>query len=158
MRKPTFAELHRRMSELSTASIKVGVLDSAGTTADGTPLVEIAAVHEYGTSESSAIHIPQRSFIRSTFKRTASERTKITASLIKKVTNDHYMTVQRALGLYGNWAVARVKETIVKRLTTGPESQALKPATIAAKGSSTPLIDTAQLKNSISYEIIEAKK
>jgi len=138
------------MREISKGSVKVGLLQNAGTTPDGTPLTEIGAVHEFGTLDG---HIPQRSWLRSTFRRTDAARKQFTAELVKKVLKGS-VSVERALGLLGAWAVARVQETIVQRLTEGPENQANAPSTIAAKGSSTPLVDTGQLKNAISFQVV----
>jgi len=147
---PSFASVAARMREISKGSVKVGLLQNAGTTPDGTPLTEIGAVHEFGTLDG---HIPQRSWLRSTFRRTDAARKQFTAELVKKVLKGS-VSVERALGLLGAWAVARVQETIVQRLTEGPENQANAPSTIAAKGSSTPLVDTGQLKNAISFQVV----
>jgi hypothetical protein len=148
---PSLSSIVHRLREISKASVKVGLLQNAGSAPDGTPLTEIGAVHEFGTRDG---HIPQRSWLRATFRRTDAQRKAFTSNLIKKVLSDQSMSVDRALGLLGAWAVARVQETIVRRLTEGPENQALKPATIAAKGSSTPLVDTGQLKNAIAFQVV----
>lgn len=149
--KSKFSELVSRLRQIGGDVVKVGVLSSAGSTPEGTPLVEIAAVHEFGNRANT---IPQRSFIRSTFRRTMAERQKLIARILKKVTNGSIDT-QQGLGLLGQWAVARVKETIVKRLTEGNQPQELKPATIARRKpqSTTPLLYTGLLKNSISYVV-----
>ncbi len=150
-----FTELHKRLADMGRAIVKVGVLADAGAAPDGTPLVEIAAVHEFGNRAGT---IPQRSFLRSTFHRTEAARAKLVANILKQITHGKVTEVQ-GLGLLGQWAVARVKETIVKRLTEGSDPQELKPATIAARRrkdgitSTTPLLNTGLLKNSISYQV-----
>jgi phage gpG-like protein len=157
--KSKFSELKARLDRMGGAVVKVGVLSGAGEAADGTPLVEIAAVHEFGNRAGT---IPQRSFIRATFKRTRAERQKMIARILKKITEGKLDETQ-GLGLLGQWAVGKVKQTIVKRLTEGDQPQELKPATIAARKrkdgvtSTTPLLDTGLLKNSISYVVVGGK-
>lgn len=155
--KPTFLGLVAKLRELKTLKVKVGVLGDAGASPDGTPLAEIAAVHEFGTSPSSKIQIPQRSFIRSTFRRTTSDRQKLTERLLKGVLNGK-LSAEQALELLGQWSVGQIKDTIVKRMTEGPDPQELKPETIARKGSSTPLIDTGLMRNSITYALVKETK
>lgn len=147
---PSLASVVGRLREISRAYVKVGLLQSSGSAPDGTPLTDIGAFHEFGTKD-----IPQRSWLRATFRRTDEARKAFTEALVKKVMNETSMTVDRALGLLGTWAVARVQETIVKRLTEGPGPQELAQSTIDAKGSSTPLLDTAQMKNAIAFQVVK---
>lgn len=134
--------------------VKVGIIASKGgkdTTADGgLTMIELAAIHEFG---SPAAGIPQRSFIRSTFAREENHRqlVELTAKLTQKVI--HGMPLERALGLIGAWAVARIRETIDKRLTQGPDPQENAPATIRKKGSDLPLVDTGRLKQSLTWKV-----
>jgi hypothetical protein len=132
-----------RVAALSNGpSVRVGVFGSAGDQ-DGVSLAEIAAFHEFGTST-----IPERSFLRSTFYgHGADSLAKICAKLTAAIVVGKMDELQ-ALELLGTWAVAEVKKTI----RAGIEP-ALAPATIAAKGSSIPLIDTAQLINSVSHVV-----
>ena len=132
--------------------VKVGVLAQKGgkEAAEGgdITMIELAAIHEFG---SPAAGIPQRSFIRSTFARDENHRAlkELAAKLTTQVI--HGMKLERALGLMGAWAVARIRETIDQRLTQGPEPQENAPYTIAKKGSDLPLVDTGRLKQSLAW-------
>lgn len=150
MGAPSLASIVARLREISRSSVKVGLLQNAGSTPEGISLAELGAVHEFGSKDGRII---QRSWLRATFRRTDSERKTFVVGLVKKIMSDNGMAVDRALGLLGAWAVARCQETIVKRLTEGPEAQDNKPSTVEAKGSSTPLVDTAQMKNAISFKV-----
>ena len=124
--------------------VRVGVFDNGGME-NGVSIAEIAAFHEFGTST-----IPERSFLRSTFYGHAAEElkqmcAKLTAAIVAGKMNE-----SRALGLLGTWAAAQVKKTIRSNI-----APALAPETIARKGSSVALIDTAQLLNSVTHVVDE---
>ncbi len=134
------------------AHVKVGILQSKGGGAahDGISMVELAAIHEFG---SPAAGIPRRSFIYATFQvRKTRELVAITSKLAKKVIAGG-MSVEHALGVLGIWGAAAVKKTIRDKLTIGPDPQANSPATIAAKKSATPLVDTGRLINAVAHEV-----
>jgi phage gpG-like protein len=132
--------------------VLVGVIAAKGGDAPaaegGITMIELAAIHEFGSPEAG---IPQRSFIRSTFNRSdvRNEMGQLAGKLVGKVIQG--MKLQTALGLMGAWGVAQIKNTVNNRMTTGPENQALKPATIKAKGSDLPLVDTGRLLNAIQW-------
>lgn len=133
--------------------VKVGIIASKGgnephDASSGISLIEMMAIHEFGSPEAG---IPQRSSIRSTFARgdVHNELRELAAKVTTKVI--HGMSLGQGLGLIGAWGVAKIKDTIKTRQTTGPESQANAPSTIRKKGSNLPLVDTARLMNALSW-------
>lgn len=155
------------------ARVRVGILaDSTHSSAPegGKPteisMLELAAIHEFG---SPAAGIPERSFIRSTIENKRTQINQAIESIVggamKKLlaretlhAGDVRESVKHSLGLLGTKVASMMRATIRQRQTTGPEPQALKPATIARKGSTLPLVDTAQLINSITYEVVDGEK
>ncbi len=153
----------------TAARVKVGVLhdsrhEADGETAGEISMLELAAIHEFG---SPAAGIPERSFIRSTLTAKRDEINtaieELLGTAVKKLLESPNVTesmaesaAKKALGLLGTKVVSMMRATIRDRETTGPEDQALKPATIRRKKSSLPLVDTAQLINSLSYEVVGA--
>lgn len=142
-----FDKLVKKIGALAHKSVRVGVLSAKGGNEDrdGISMVELAAIHEFGTED-----IPERSFLRGTFKDASvrREQVKVSTSLAKKIINDN-MSVDQALELLGTWGVSKVKGQI-----TGPGiPPPLKPATIAAKGSNRPLVDTSRLLGAINHEV-----
>lgn len=133
------------IATLADARVTVGVL-SDGTESDGTSLLEIAAIHEFGAPGAG---IPERSFIRSTFRDRQREAATMAERLAKAIVL-RGMPVKQALGLLGAWGAAEVKRTITSGDGVPPP---LKPATIARKGSSRPLVDTGRLLASITWEV-----
>ena len=132
----------KRVSEMKRGTVRVGVMGDAGDE-NGVSLAEIAAFHEFGTST-----IPERSFLRATFFGHAAEGIRVMCEKLSKAVVEGKLDEPRALGLLGTWAVAEVKKTI--RASIAPE---LAAATIAAKGSSLPLVDTGQLINSVTFVV-----
>lgn len=150
--------------------VRVGVLSSAPHIAQGgdqqsanpISLIELAAIHEFG---SPAAGIPERSFMRSTLqhKRPALNAAidKFVGQGIKNLLDSDSTSgaaveaeARRALAKVGQTAVAMIRATIRERATTGPEPQENSSSTIARKGSTLPLVDTGQLINGLTYEVV----
>lgn len=111
---------------------------------DGLTNVVLGMIHEFGTIDGN---IPERSFIRATIDTNIDKYFKVTAKLSAKVVVGE-MTEKRALEILGLLVVSDIQSFIEAGI-----SPPLKPATIARKGSSVPLIDTSVLKNSITSEV-----
>jgi phage gpG-like protein len=130
--------------------VKVGVFGKAGNAKHTTAKmsnVELAAIHEFGRGR-----VPERSFIRST----VDENRPAYESMLRRVAHgvvDGKVTVERGLAIVGE----KVRSDIQNKITSNiPPS--LNPETIRAKGSSIALVDTGQLLNSITYEVVPAKE
>lgn len=116
---------------------------------DGIDNVRLAGVHEFGAQIDTGrgiVDIPERSFIRSTVDDHGGYKDVISKLADKVLTGS--MTVPQALGLLGEKVTSDMKRTIEKGIDP-PNA----PSTIEAKGSDKPLIDTAQMKNSITYAV-----
>lgn len=127
----------------SSGTVAVGVLSSmVGKGHGGTTLYDVAAANEFGTSS-----IPERSFLRGTID---AHRGKIVAfcrkQAIEVVRQD--ISVDVALGRIGLFVQGLIQQRIAAGIP--PENA---ESTIAAKGSSKPLIDSGQLRASIAYEV-----
>jgi hypothetical protein len=138
-------EAIRRAVEEAQGYVKVGVLQEAGQREDGKlSNAEVAFVHEFGAGK-----VPERSYLRSSFD---THRNAYLAMLKRMVPliYSRKLSGRQALELMGQRAVADTKARIQSGL-----HPALAPATIARKGSSTPLIDTGQLLNSLTYAFVD---
>lgn len=145
-------KLYKRVVDADRYRVRVGVLASKGGLrkhkASDLTLVEIAAIHEFG---SPAANIPERSFIRRTFLH------RVYHALVRKITDICKAIVlgvvdtKQGVGLLGAWGAAEVKNTITQDDIPPP----LTLETVKRKGSSKPLVDTGQLKNSISWEVVD---
>lgn len=122
-------------------NVKVGVLGSeAAARHGGTTTAQVAAVHELGAG------VPRRSWLRDWVE---PHRRQIAMKMRQAVDAIHRgARPDRVLGLIGVWAVGQIQRRISDNI--GP---ALSPATIARKGSSVTLIDTGQLRASISHAL-----
>jgi len=146
-------KLLAEMSKMRKAPfVKIGVLGAAGkdakTTTDGknSPLsvIAVAVFNEFGTET-----IPERPFIRTTARKKRKEVQQFEKQLIGMV-----------LRSKGSFGMKRVLNGIGLKFQTliqkGFREEAWKPnspKTVSRKGSSQPLIDTGQLRQSISYKV-----
>jgi hypothetical protein len=142
--------IRARLAEIDGMEVHVGIVGAAATAAhgdSGATNAEIGTAQEYGTPI-----LPERSFIRSTFRDPSviAEFERLQAGVVKAVVAGR-MPAARALGLLGAWGAGAVQETITNNKVDGP---ALKPATVARKGSSKLLVDTGQLARSVSWVVV----
>jgi len=122
-------------------SVKVGVMGSeAGEKHGDLTVADIATFHEFGLGN------PKRSFIADYVDEGVSDIEAKIRSAAERVIRGS--TIERELSILGLY----IQGEIQKRMSAGIPPP-LKPATIARKGSSTPLIDTGQLRSSITYEV-----
>lgn len=144
--------LIERCVALRHATVKVGVLEDKGSEAkhdeDEEPgemtVLEVATIHEFGAP---AAGIPARSFIRGTVDEEAGEITAAQRKLAIAVLSGK-LEVGRALNQLGALVSARIQRRIARGI-----QPPLLPRTVARKGSSKPLVNTGQLRSSISWEV-----
>lgn len=145
--------LVERIGSLAKASVKVGVLeDHAGeakrtrgkSAVKGLTLLQVATVHEFGAP---AAGIPARSFVRGTVDEQESairaDQRKIAVAVLSGK-----LDLRRGLDQLGARVAARIQQRIARGI-----APPLKQRTIERKGSSTPLVDTGQLRSSITWEV-----
>jgi hypothetical protein len=133
----------------SGPSVFVGVRDGAGASGDGTPLVMIAAVHEFGSSDG---HTPERSYLRSTADAKRDEYAAAIVGILDAAmaapAGQGNNVLKRGLGRLGAKVVGDVKLTI-----TNLDSPPNAPSTVRRKGADNPLVDTGRLRQSIDFEV-----
>ena len=100
-----------------------------------------------GFTRAHMIRIPQRSFMRSTFDKHQRTYLKMAADQAGRVI-DGKATAAQAVGLIGEKYLADIRNEINAGIPPP-----LKPATVRRKGSSKPLIDTGQLKGSLTVKV-----
>lgn len=128
-------------------SVKIGVLEKSGehknpNSEEPLTVVEVATFNEFGTET-----IPERSFIRATVDQNFEDYVEKSKTLQNKVVMQE-LDVKKALSILGE----QIQADIVNAINTGIEPEN-SPTTIAAKGSSKPLVDSGQLKQSIRYQV-----
>lgn len=143
-----FERMIGRLTELDRHDAQVGVFASEGGSASHAgrriSLVELATVHEFGTST-----VPERAFIR----RTAIEGRHdfgVALSLLARQVMLGRIQPQYGLSRLGAFASTQVRSRIATGAYLPPP---LKPATIARKGHARPLIHTGQLLSAIRSKV-----
>jgi phage gpG-like protein len=111
---------------------------------DGISNAHLGAIQEFGLIiEALGINIPERSFMRAVFDQKAAQAVRLVGKRLKSGDS-----LEKALGIGAEW----LKAQMVRAIDAGiPPPNA--PSTVAAKGSSKPLIDSGQLKQSITSEV-----
>jgi len=123
--------------------VKVGLMaDKPHKNADIT-VAEVGTIHEFGAPNAN---IPERSFMRSTYEEKKSNWLEETKDLAKKIA-DGKENISHSLDILGQI----IQKDIKTKIKSG-EFVPLKPKTIKRKKSDKPLIDTAQMLNSIRHK------
>ena len=130
------------MQKMANASVKIGIQSDAGAHREsGANVVDIAIWNEFGTDK-----IPSRPFIRQCFADNQGLVEQHLQRIALNVANG--ADLQQALSRLGQWYQDKQKHTL-RSYPWQPNSK----ATVKRKKSSKPLIDTAQLVNSIRYQV-----
>lgn len=140
--KQFIAELQKaRVTEVA-----IGIFGYSGESEKGVTIAEYATHNEFGT-----IHIPERSFMRTSFDENISA---ITADLDRGYDDvkSGNATVYSALNKIGMKHTDRVKKKILSNIA--PPNAA---STIARKKSSRTLIDTGTMLNSVNHLVRPVK-
>lgn len=130
----------RDLEDLCEYELKVGVQGDSGTSSNDANIVDVAVWNEFGTE-----HIPQRPFLRDTCEEKddwGDKKANIWNSVIDG------LNPRTAMEILGQQAKGDIQEKIGSGDFT-PNA----PSTIKKKGSSTPLIDTGQLRQSITFKL-----
>lgn len=128
------------LKKLDNVATKVGLFGD---------LAERGATHEYGTRSGK---IPARPFNRQAFDNNERQIQKQMKKEYVRLLNQRGKVNPRELiSNVGEWYSGAVKKTI-----TNGNFEPLKPVTILRKGSSKPLIDTGQMRMSITHKEVSA--
>lgn len=137
--------------------VKVGVIGSAAESVhksesnESINVATIATIHEFG-SESRGI--PERSFIRGTIEAYRPTIVGFIEKLSRAIIFQR-MDASRGLGLLGLEAIKLIKNRItVERIPPPLKPETIKQKTRDGKAGDTPLVDTAQMLNSVRHEVV----
>ncbi|KKM68182.1 hypothetical protein LCGC14_1463370, partial [marine sediment metagenome] len=120
----------------------IGIQDSAAAgDHDGITNANLAAVHEFGAP---SVGIPSRSFMRAPFDANLDKYTRFMS--------ERAHDLRRSFRIILGQTAQLVKSDMIRAIDDGLVPP-LRPATVERKGSSKPLIDTGQLKQSITTKV-----
>jgi hypothetical protein len=139
-----FRKRLKEIQKLARLQLRIGVL-SAGEAehkdSPGLTVREVGTFHEFG------LGVPRRSFIRDWYDPNVG-RIKSRATRVSELVVSGKSTTERAAALLGVWAQGEIQKRMSEGI--GPP---LAATTIKRKGSSKQLIDTGQLRSSITFEV-----
>lgn len=134
----------KSIRKMGDPEVTVGIHEAEGGAQNGSAtILDIAVWNEFGTSR-----IPPRSFIRAWFDENKSEVESMWKSAMRAVAKGK-LSKQNALDQFGLYCVGQIQA----RMAAGvPPPNA--DSTVRRKGSSTPLIDTGQLRSSVTHRTV----
>lgn len=135
-------KFRKMLEELSKLEVRIGFQAGDASEADGTDIATVAAWNELGTSTS-----PSRPFLRQSVDAHTNEISAFTKSMKSQLTNGT-ATAGDILKKFGVFQ----KGLIQGEISSGNFAPNA-PSTIKKKGSSTPLIDTGTMRQSVNYVI-----
>jgi hypothetical protein len=142
--------MRRLFKDGGNVAIEVGVFGPnadkphEGAGAQRLTVLQVGIFNEFG------LGVPERSFIRSYFDENAARLQKAAAKLMVSVI-DGKRTRAQALDVLGTLMVGEIQKRIAAGIAP-PNA----PSTVARKGSSTPLINSGQLRASVAYRVVPA--
>jgi hypothetical protein len=136
--------LLERIAALGDPKVYVGIPSSNNARQGASNNATIAAVHEMGAPSRG---IPARPFLIPTMQNNAEKYTTLMAQGFRNALQDK----EKAAEVYEK--IGLVASSDVKDYIVSGQFVPLKQSTIDRKGSSKPLIDTSEMRNSISYEV-----
>lgn len=144
-----YKELVARVFGFGRPKITVGVHEKDGGAehGEGTTIADVATWNEFGAGS-----IPERSFLRAWFDENQERIKEVIKRLLADVIAGK-ISEDVALERLGLWMQADIQKRIAQGIP--PPNAA---STIAAKGSSVPLVDTGQLRSAITFEVKKDKK
>lgn len=139
-----YKALVERIYGLKKPKVAVGIFEADGGQphGNGVTVADVAAWNEFGTET-----IPERSFLRAWFDENIERAREALHRLMLRVVEGK-LTKEQALEQFGLWVQAEIQKRIAQGIPP-PNAQ----STIDAKGSSKPLIDTGQLRSSITFGV-----
>lgn len=137
--------------KLTRGYILIGIIgEDKHKSDDEMTVLGIANIHEFGfdglDKNGNRVNIPERSFIRASYDENIVNFTKYDKYVERCLTGE--MTADALFKMIGEDSVSIIQEYI-----RNLKEPANAPSTIRQKGSSSPLIDTGQLLDSITYEV-----
>jgi len=127
------------------SGVLVGLPKDASPYPDGTSVIMVGLVHEFGSSDGK---IPERSFLRAAIDEKKSEFLDFWKDGAAKAILTRGKGSEKILALLGQMMQAAVQEKIVN-----VKAPANAISTVVNKKSSNPLIDTGHLRQSVRWEI-----
>lgn len=132
-----FRKIQREVNQLTAVKIKVGF--------EGGEETSIAAFQEFGT-----VNIPARPFMRTAIAMGDSAIVATRKRLIKAVFEGR-MLARTASDTLAEF----IRNLIIKRIDTASSwAVPLEASTVAAKGSSAPLVDTGKMRDALKVRVV----
>lgn len=144
-----FKRIVNDLESFENLTVEAGIFEGENLTDSDITMAALGAIHEYGAgvkhgrSGSMTITVPERSWIRSTFKEKSAKWEGATVRALSAV-----ITRGTSIFLAFTAVGERMASDLRRKITTLREPPNA-PSTIEKKGSSNPLIDTGAMRQSV---------
>lgn len=135
-----YSRILRELAELESTVVEVGIQNDGTSSDDGVLVAHYAAVNEFGGG-----HVPERSFMRSTFDQTVNKLVKMRAQIVSGVYDGRF-PASRGAGFLGEQHQQDIQRTITSH---PPPPNA--PATVKRKKSSGTLVDQGLMRQTVRW-------
>lgn len=142
-----YQRIMEELAKMERMEILVGLQNDGAASPDGVLVAHYGAVNEFGTRNG---HVPERSFMRSTFDESIDKLNRMRARIVEGVYAGK-MDADRGAGLLG---LQHQQDIQAKIGSNVPPPNA--PSTVRGKGSSRTLIDSGTMRQSIRW-VVEDK-
>ena len=139
---PEGRRFQQELKELIKLEVAVGYQQGEASQ-DGVDMVDIALFNELGT-----VHIPSRPFIRDSLNNNKDKISQFMQRTAKDIVNGK--SAEDVLKKIGTF-----QKGLIQREITNGDFVPNSPATIRKKGSSTPLVDTGRMRQSVNFVVRE---
>lgn len=147
-----YAALVSRVYALDSPKVSIGIHEQEGAEEHaeaGMTVVALGAIHEFGLG-----NVPERSFIRAWFDENQDRAKEALRRLMVSVVEGKRQP-QQALELFAQWALGEMQKRMAEGIPPALQPETLRKKTREGKTGEKPLIDTGQLRSSLSYEILD---
>lgn len=146
----SWAKLRHEFARVRKSHVKAGVLGSGTARKGQLTNAQLASINEYGLGNA-----PPRPWIGPPFITNRQRYFQFLVASYKKALKDGKPgDVEKALALIGQMMVADIKNYVTQGPGVPPPNS---PRTIARKGSSRTLVDTSQMVNSVTYQVVPGR-
>jgi len=158
---PSPEEIIASINRLANTRVLIGIPSTARRSDSSIDNATLGYIHEHG---SPARNIPARPFLRPGVTTSRPEWERYLQQAAQAAVNGNDSVMDKALNAAGQTAVSAVKLTITSKIPPPLKPATVRgrrryrghPATAADIAGATPLVDTGQLLNSITYVVVSS--
>ena len=137
--------IERGFVGLEGASVSYGWTEESANYLDGTDIITVAAVHQFGSD-----NVPARPILTTSFERNAEDLAVLSATVNDAVIEGGINDIEPALRSIGQFSQSQLQRDFTR---ASQDFEPLADNTISRKGHDTPLIKTGHLRDQVRFKV-----